>query len=127
MSLKEKALQMNAGQGIPFMEGRTKEDVTKLLGKIVTVDNYGFINGDDGEYLVFAIEEDSNAFYFGGLVMTEHFKQFSDFEKKEIERDGIPCLLQKVLNKKGKREYVNCTFYPEDALADPTMIPVKGK
>ena len=113
MSLREKATEMNQGKGIPFMEGRTKGDVKSILGCEVTVVGYGFINGDDGDFIVFEIKEDEKVFYFGNSVMTEKFKEFTKEERAEIETDGLPIRITEVNNKKGNIKYQNIEFYPE--------------
>lgn len=113
MSLKDKAKRMNAGQGIPFMEGREKGDVKDLYGKIVTVREYGFIQGDDGPYLVFIVEEDEKNFFFGASVITQNFEEFDDEDKAELRKSGLPIKLDERDNKKGTRKYQAVEFYPE--------------
>lgn len=113
MSLREKATQLNAGNGIAFMEGRTKGDFDSLAGKIVEVVDYDFLHGDDGDYIVFITKQNEKEFYFGGMVMTDNFKKFDTADKKEIQKEGIPCQFEKRKNKTGKREYMAITFYPE--------------
>lgn len=113
MSLKEKAKSMNAGQGIEFMSDRTKGETDELIGRVVTIRDYAFINGDDGEYAVFIIDENDDKFYFGGMVLTNNLKELTDEEHQELKNDGLPALFKKQMNKKGKREYTSVEFYPE--------------
>lgn len=113
MSLKDKAKAMNGGQGIRFMDGRSKGDVKSLNGHTVTVEDYAFLNGDDGDYVVFIIKEDPAHFYFGATVMTDNFKEFTAEEKSEIQKDGLPLRLSERKNKKGNRTYQAVEFYPE--------------
>lgn len=112
MSLREKAMGMNSGQGISFMEGRSKGDVKSLNDIIITVKDYAFLTGDDGEYLVFIIEGDEGHFYFGASVMTDNFKEFTAEDKAELQKEGLPVRLSEKKNKKGNRTYQACEFYP---------------
>mgnify|MGYP004702745727 CR=1 FL=1 len=112
MSLREKATAMNGGQGIDFMDGRTKGDVKSLNGKIVEVNDYSFLKGDDGDYVVFTTKQDPDHFYFGAMVMTDNFKKFTEADKLEIQKDGIPVMFEEKKNKKGNRTYQAITFYP---------------
>ena len=116
MSLKDRAKSLNGGKGISFMEGRDKGDVKSIIGTEVTVKDYGFINGDDGEFIVFMIDEDEKQFFFGNKVMTEKFKEFTAAEKAEILVEGLPIRITEQKNKKGDRTYQNVEFYPEDEL-----------
>lgn len=115
MSLKEKALAMNQGKkGIEFMQGRTKGELIEILDVVVTITDYEFLDGTDGEYAVFIIKEDNDKFYFGGSVLTRDLKEFTEEEKNEVKEKGLPV---KFSNKKSKnkRNYTGVEFYPEDA------------
>lgn len=111
MSLKDKTKSFKK-DGIKFMEGRTKGDSTLLFDRIINVMDYDFIKGDDGEYLVYIIDEDDKSFYFGGEVLTKNFKEFTSEEKKELQEFGLPIRLR---NKKGKKHnYTSVEYYPDD-------------
>ena len=112
MSLKDKAKSMNAGKGIEFMADRTKGNAEDLQGKTVTIRDYAFITGTDGEYVVFIIDEDPEAFYFGGKVLTDNMKEFTEEEHAEIIRDGLPTKFD-VRKSKNKRNYTSVEFFPE--------------
>ena len=112
MSLKEKALGMNGGKGIPFMEGREKGELEEILGKVCNIKDYAFINGDDGEYAVFIVDEIDDHFYFGGSILTQNLKAFTDEEHEELRENGLPVLLTTRKTKKGNRTYTNVEFYP---------------
>ena len=116
MSLKDKAKAMNGGQGIAFMDNREKGDIKSLNGKIIEVVDYSFLSGDDGDYVVFITRQDPKNFYFGASVMTDNFKSFTAEDKEEIQREGIPVMLQDKKNKKGTRTYQDCVFYPEEEI-----------
>lgn len=111
MSLKEKVKSFKK-EGIAFMQGKEKGELTELFDRVVTVRNYDFIHGDDGEYLVFIIDEDENNFYFGGSVLTSNFKEFDKDDKKEIIENGLKIKLQ---NKKGKKHnYTSVEYIIDD-------------
>ena len=112
MSLREKAESMNSGKGIEFMEGRTKGNAESLQGKVVTIRDYAFITGTDGEYVVFIIDEDEKAFYFGGKVLTDNMKGFTEDEHSEIIAEGLPARFD-TRKSKNKRNYTSVEFYPE--------------
>lgn len=112
MSLKEKAISMNSGKGIEFMEGRTKGETEELLEKTITIRDYAFITGTDGEYVVFIIDEDPKTFFFGGKVLTDNLKALTEVEHEELKADGLPTYITQRTSK-NKRKYIAVEFYPE--------------
>lgn len=97
-------------EGIPFMEGRTPSELTE--GQVVTLVDYGFIDGEDGRYVVYAIKEDEEHFYFGGTVLTqmcEQLDEYSDEEVAEVLNHGIQFTTSKKKSKKG-RVYTKVTL-----------------
>ena len=97
-------------EGIPFMEGKTPSEL--IEGQVVTLCDYGFIDGKDGKYVVFMIKEDTEHFYFGGLVLTqlcEQLDQYSDEEIEEVLKTGIPFTTDKKKSKNG-RNYTKVTL-----------------
>ena len=113
MSLKEKAESMNSGKGIEFMSNRTKGEMKELLDNVVTIRDYAFINGEDGEYAVFIVDEIKDSFYFGGSVITNNLKELSEEEHQELKAEGLPTLFTERKAKKGNRTYIAVEFYPE--------------
>lgn len=73
--------------GIPFMEGREKGATSDILGETLHIVDFGFINGDNGEYSVFMVAEHENTFYFGNQVITDMLR--------EIQKDGMEAELAK--------------------------------
>lgn len=112
MDLKEMAKGMNAGKGIEFMEGRSKGEAEELLDRTVTIRNFDFINGENGEYAVFIIDEDEENFYFAGSVLTDNLKQLVP-AKEQIIEEGLPTKFTQ-RKSKAKRNYTAVEFYPED-------------
>lgn len=112
MSLREKAEAMNSGKGIEFMEGRTKGDTEELLGNTVTIRDYAFISGTEGEYAVFIVDEVKDKFFFGGKVITDNLKGFTEEDHSELKESGLPTLFSQRTSK-SKRKYISVEFYPE--------------
>ena len=117
MSLKEKAKSMNSGNGIEFMANKNKGEMMELYDRVCTIRNYDFLNGDDGEYVVFVIDEISDEFFFGGKVLTDDMKKFTDEEKQEIIEKGLPVKFTQKKSK-NKRPYTAVEFYPEESSDD---------
>jgi len=113
MSFKDRAIGLNKKAGIKFMDGREKGTTSYLYGHIVTVTDYAFIRTEYGESLVFIIKENKDEFFFGAAVITDSFKYFSEQEKEEIQKEGLPILLSETKNKKGNRKYQTVLFYPD--------------
>lgn len=110
-SLKERAKEFSVQ--LPFMEGREKEDVKKLVGMVSTIADYGFLTGDDGDYVVFITKENSKVFYFGGTVLTDQLQQLeAEGYHEAIVAEGLPVLLTEKKSK-NNRGYINVEFYPE--------------
>lgn len=117
MSLKEKAMKMNSGNGIEFMANKNKGEMMELYDRVCTIRNYDFIKGEDGEYVVFVIDEINDEFFFGGQVLTDDMKEFTEEEKAEIIENGLPVkFIQK--KSKNKRPYTAVEFYPEETNDD---------
>ena len=102
--------------GLNFMEGMEKGDTVSILDEIVTVNNYGFLEGAEGKFVVFTTLENDTEFYFGSSVVTQSFIKLDDMlneeEKKVILSNGLPIKLSE-RKSKSKRTYVKVDFYPE--------------
>ena len=113
-SLKERAQEMSAPQ-LPIMEDREKGNSDDLTGVILTIRDYGFLNGDNGEYAVFIVDEEPKEFFFGGKVLTEALQEFdADGYHQTINDEGLPVVLTKKKTKDGKKNYTAVLFYPEE-------------
>ena len=113
MNLRDKVKEFEVN--LPLMEGREKGDLKSLYEDTITINEYGFLKDDKGEdYVVFNIVEDKENFYFGGMVLTEQFKELEqDGYRAEIEKDGLPLRLSDRKSKNG-RHYTSVEYYPED-------------
>lgn len=121
MAIQRKSLQDRAEEmsnGLAIMTDRDKADLDRLIGEVITIKRFEFMNdtdsktGEPSKYVVFTIEEDDANFYFGGKVLTEKLLDLqSDGYEEEINEDGLPTLLGK---KKGKNKmiYTTVEFYP---------------
>ena len=114
MSLKERMMSMNQNEGIPFMKGRTKGEVSELLGQVVTIRDFDFLDGQDGTYVVFIVDEIGDSFFFGGSVLTDNLKNLSAEAKIECQNEGLPTLMEKRQSKKTKRTYTSVEFFPDE-------------
>lgn len=110
-SLRDRAKEFTAQ--LPLMQGRTKGEAAELIGQVVTIRDYGFLNGDTGEYAVFTVDEEPQQFFFGGSVLTEQLQEMEkDGYHAEIQADGLPMALVTRKSKKG-RDYTGVIFYPD--------------
>ena len=101
--------------GLPFMEGKEKGELT--MGKVYTITNYGYLTGDDGDFICFITKEEPQEFYFGGSILTDSFNKlentFSEDEMATLLNTGIEVVFTKKKSK-NKREYTACEFFPSE-------------
>ena len=113
-NLRNLALELNVQGGVPFMEGRMQDELPE--GELVTVVDYGFIKDPKGDYVVLALKEYPQFFYFGGSVVTEKFKaldmDLTEDDREELHNEGLPVAFTKKISKRAKREYTTCVFFP---------------
>ena len=106
-------------EGIPFMEGRTlAKDFKDILGVVVKITDYGFINGDDGEYTVFIVEDNDKEFYATGKVLTQDLHTLEesigvDEFKTAVKEEGLEVLFGRKKSK-NNREYTTVKLFPND-------------
>lgn len=107
-----KALENN----LPFMEGRQKGEMEKLVGTTVTIIEYGFLNdgSNNKDYVSFITAEHPEHFFFGGQVLTDAMASFeADGFHEVIAEDGLPVAIGEKTSAK-KRKYVTAKFFPEE-------------
>lgn len=75
-------------EGVPFMEGRYKGEKSEILGKPLHIADFGFINGNDGNFAVMLFAEIPDKFYFGNSIVTEMLEA--------VERDNQRQALKEV-------------------------------
>lgn len=97
-----------ANKGIPFMDGRTKGNISSLVGEVLHIEDFGFINQEGSTYPVIAFAEHPAEFYFGGAVLNDILIQ--------VDRDGMreelksqPIVLKMSQSKRG-RTYMGVDF-----------------
>nr|DAN06802.1 MAG TPA: hypothetical protein [Caudoviricetes sp.] len=99
---------------LPFMEGREKAD--QIIGEPITIIDYGYLTGDDGEFIVYITREYNGVFFFGGSVLSEKFKElenaFTEDEMKELLEMGIKVRLCEKTSK-NRRKYVSVELIVE--------------
>ena len=102
--------------GLPFMDGREKLEVTgEVLNNILTVDDYGYLDGDDGEYVVISLKEYPKHFIYGGSVVTDAFKKLEEKigaeNMAQLIQHGLTFRLSELISK-NKRKYVRISLFP---------------
>lgn len=98
-------------KGIPFMDDRTKGDISSLVGEVLHVDDFGFINQEGSTYPVIAFREHPTEFYFGGAVLNEILTQVDKDDMRD-ELKSQPLALKMVKSKRG-RTYMGVDFIEE--------------
>lgn len=104
--------------GLPFMEGKEKIEVKgNILNTTLTVDDFGFLEGEEGEYVVIALKEYPNNFIYGSSVVTQAFKtldeKFNVDQKAFLLEKGLTFKLTEMLSK-NKRKYTKIVFFPKN-------------
>ena len=102
--------------GLPFMDGREKLEITgEVLNNILTVDDYGYLDGDDGNYVVISLKEYPKHFIYGGSVVTDAFKKLEEKigaeNMAQLIQHGLTFRLSELISK-NKRKYVRISFFP---------------
>lgn len=113
MNLRERAKQFSVS--LELMDGREKDSIDNIIGKVVTIKDFGFMKDENDKlYVAFVVEEHIDKFYFGGQVLTENLLELEkDGYTNEIKKDGLPVLLEKKRSKKNN-VYTTVSFYPEN-------------
>lgn len=112
------AVQEITVSGLPIMEGREKLEVKgDILNRTLTVDDYGFLEGDDGQFAVITIKEYPNHFIYGSSVVTGAFLKFEalipEEDRNKVLQHGLTFRLEEVMSK-NKRKYTKITFFPKN-------------
>lgn len=97
-----------SNKGIPFMDGRTKGNISSLVGEVLHIEDFGFINQEGSTYPVIAFTEHPNDFYFGGAVLNDILNQV-DHDGMRDELKMQPIALKMVQSKRG-RTYMSVEF-----------------
>lgn len=104
--------KFNNGNGIPFMDERDKASLSDLVGQTVHIQDFSFLNGDNGQYAVFIVAEDPKAFYFGNSVITDVLQQIAaDGMQAELPKIGVKLVGRK--SKRG-RDYIAVEFAEDE-------------
>lgn len=100
-----------ANKGIPFMDDRTKGNIASLVGEVLHVEDFGFINQEGSTYPVIAFREHPTEFYFGGAVLNDILTQVNNDGMRD-ELKSQPLMLKMVKSKRG-RTYMGVEFIEE--------------
>lgn len=114
MSKDLKGFIGNLKSQVEIMEGREKGDIDKIIGEVVTIRDYDFLTGDNGQYGVFVLDEYPTLFFFAGMVLTENLVKIEEGGMRDtVINEGLPMTLIKKRSKNSNRYYTNVQFYPE--------------
>lgn len=101
-----------SSRGIPFMDDRKKGDINGLVGEVLHIDDFGFINGRDGEYAVVSFKEHPDSFYFAGLALTDICRKIdADGMREELAAQPVVLSMKK---SKNNRNYMSVDFTAAD-------------
>lgn len=110
-SLQERVKELT--KKLSIMEGKTKGENCELEDKIVTINDFDIIKGDN-DYAVYTVKEIEDTFFFGGMVLTEQLKQLeAEGYKEAIQKEGLRVRLKECKSKKG-RSYYSVEFEPKE-------------
>ena len=97
-----------SNKGVPFMDNRDKGEFSDLIGKQLHIDQFGFIQGKDGEYPVIAFSEIADKFFFGNAIIGEMLRTVqADGMEKELAKQVITFDKRK---SKSGRDYYGYSF-----------------
>lgn len=111
-SLQERVKELT--KKLSIMEGRTKGENCEIENKVVTINDFDIIKGEN-DYAVYTVKEIEDTFFFGGMVLTEHLKQLeAEGYKEAIQKEGLRVMIKESKSKKG-RTYYSVEFEPQQA------------
>ena len=96
---------------LEILEGKEKGNKQDILDKVVTINDYGFINSKDGQYAVFVVKENNN-FYNASSLLTDYLKAMeAEGAHEQIRTEGLPIRLVEKTSS-NNRKYIDVEFYP---------------
>lgn len=103
---------LNSGKGIAFMDNADKADLKDVATKLVHITDYGYIQGEDGDFAVIQLAETPGKFYFANSVITDMLKKVDGaYKKSELPNQGI--VFKPRTSKKG-RQYMSFEFVGDE-------------
>lgn len=112
-TLAERLEQFN-GTAIPFMDTREQGDLKDVVGRIVTICDYGFLREtrqSKDPVAVICLKEHPEYFYFAGQVITDQLRQLDDEGyHDEIVTEGIPVVFEQRVSKKSGNTYMAANY-----------------
>ena len=111
-SLQDRVKQFNSG--IPFMEGREPGELKDVVGRIVTIIDYGFLaqtKQSKEPVAVIALKEHPEYFYFGGQVITDQLRQLDEeCYGEDIRTEGLPVVFELRKSNKTGNSYMAANY-----------------
>lgn len=112
-TLAERLQQFNSTV-IPFMETREQGDLKDVVGRIVTICDYGFLRQtkqSKDPVAVLCLKEHPEYFYFAGQVITDQLRQLDDEGyHDEIIAEGIPVVFEQRKSNKTGNTYMAANY-----------------
>lgn len=104
--------------GLPIMDGKTQLKVEgNILNNTLTADDYGFLEGEEGEYVVITLREYPEHFIYGSSVVTQAFKKLDETYGADVKafllEKGLTFKLTEMVSK-NKRKYTKIVFFPKN-------------
>ena len=94
--------------GVPFMDGAEKLEISDIFGQEVHIVDFGFINGNNGEFGVIKLDEYPGKFFFVNSIATEMLRTVqADDKKGELAETAI--VFEQRTSQNG-RDYVSYNF-----------------
>lgn len=98
-----------SNDGIPFMDGSAKGEITTLVGERLHIVDFGFISNRNGKFAVVAFAEHPHMFYFGGMVLTGILEQIDeDNMRDQLKQQTVVLTMRDT--KDGERHYMGVEF-----------------
>lgn len=72
-----------SNKGVPFMDGAEKQDISTVYGHALHITDFGFINGDNGEFGVVQFAEHPGKFFFVNKITTEMLREVREDDKRD--------------------------------------------
>ena len=103
---------LNPSKGIPFMDGAEKGEKEEIIGEWLHIEDFGFIEGENGQFAVMKIAERPGKFYFGNSIVTKMLQRVNADSMKKHLKDNAVKFSMKTSAK--DRDYMTFEFEEPD-------------
>lgn len=95
-------------KGVPFMDGAEKQNINTVFGQELHIIDFGFINGDNGEFGVIQFAEHPGKFFFVNQIATEMLREVRADDKRDELANEVIVFEQRT--SQNGRDYVTFFF-----------------